>query len=173
MSTQDFSKLSLGGSSNGYSNSHISPSLSPGSQNPLENSPNSNVAGHNSISTDPTSTVVSNKPCKIKVHFGDDIYVLVVKPDIPFKDLRSKVEKKIKLCAAPDLMLTSDGNNSSNSNLGIKIRYRDEDGDLILVSGQDDLLIAFESAVSPSTSKRTDMVGGAGMKTLNLFITMH
>ncbi|OMJ27879.1 Rho guanine nucleotide exchange factor scd1 [Smittium culicis] len=177
VSNIDFSKFNVnsGGMSPLPSNSP-SP-VSPSSNN--KNSENSATRNFNNqippiSETDETPKKLapsSNKPFKIKVHFGNDIYVLAVKPDISYQDLLAKVERKIKLCAAPNLAMTSVSNLNSSSELGVRIRYKDEDGDLILVSSDEDVLLAFESALITNSSLNPQPPGNP-MSTLNLYTTL-
>ncbi|PVU98599.1 hypothetical protein BB559_001424 [Furculomyces boomerangus] len=110
----------------------------------------------------------TNRPFKIKVHFGSDIYVLAVKSNISFMSLLDKVERKVKLCAAPNLILTSSNTTqNTGSSLGIRMRYMDEDGDLVLVAGDEDVQLAFESA---SMAIREN--SHSTMITLNLYVAL-
>ncbi|KAJ3208089.1 hypothetical protein HDU67_007027 [Dinochytrium kinnereticum] len=75
---------------------------------------------------------------KVRTHYESDVFVIA----IPFKgasfgELQERIERKIRLCGA-----------QSPADLGrrIRIRYRDEDGDLIGVNGDDDVALAFDLA---------------------------
>eukprot|EP00158_Paraphelidium_tribonemae_P008664 Partr_v1_DN28645_c0_g1_i1_m49528 putative nucleotide exchange factor len=73
---------------------------------------------------------VPQKNLKLKVHANKDIFVLMALPDMPYADLISKISEKA-------------------GNLE-RIRYEDEDGDYITISGDDDLAVAFKLCSSSS-----------------------
>ncbi|ORX53998.1 hypothetical protein DM01DRAFT_1335849 [Hesseltinella vesiculosa] len=77
------------------------------------------------IDTYPTA---SPDAIKIKVHHSSSIYALVVPSDVDYKDLRSRIQRKMK------------GDHATTSDL----KYQDEDGDLITISSNDDLQMSFE-----------------------------
>lgn len=70
---------------------------------------------------------------KVKVHFHEDIFVIQVPRVTEFDDLVEKVGKKIRLCGPR----RDDG--------PLKVKYRDEDGDLVSLGSTEDVQIAFES----------------------------
>ncbi|KAF9244865.1 hypothetical protein BU15DRAFT_41593 [Melanogaster broomeanus] len=72
-------------------------------------------------------------PVKVKVHFHDDIFVIQVPRSTEFSDLVDKVGKKIRLC----------GPHRDHSPL--RVKYKDEDGDLISLGSTEDVQMAFES----------------------------
>ncbi|KAF8844742.1 hypothetical protein BDN67DRAFT_977997 [Paxillus ammoniavirescens] len=72
-------------------------------------------------------------PVKVKVHFHDDIFVIQVPRATEFSDLVDKVGKKIRLC----------GPRRGDSPL--RVKYKDEDGDLISLGSTEDVQMAFES----------------------------
>ena len=69
---------------------------------------------------------------KVKVHHKDDIFVIQVERTVDYLDLMDKVAKKIRLCG------------SKLEGQGFKVRYRDEDGDMITLASNDDLQIALD-----------------------------
>ncbi|KAJ2580601.1 Guanine nucleotide exchange factor for Cdc42p, partial [Coemansia sp. RSA 1836] len=107
------------------------------------------------------------KPIKVKVHFQDDIFVIVVKHDVHLKDLVERVERKIKICAGPRVGICSghEQDLASAPPLGIRMKYQDEDGDLISIGFDEDVQLAFESA---NASRKDETV----MSTLNLFVSL-
>ncbi|KAJ1958798.1 Guanine nucleotide exchange factor for Cdc42p [Linderina pennispora] len=107
------------------------------------------------------------RPTKVKVHFQEDIFVIVVKPDIQFKDLVERVERKIKICAGPRVGITGglEHDLATSPPLGIRLRYQDEDGDMIIIGSNDDVQMAFESA----NASRSD---ATVMGTLNIFASV-
>ncbi|KAF9906534.1 hypothetical protein BX616_000701 [Lobosporangium transversale] len=71
---------------------------------------------------------------KIKVNFQDDAYLIVVPIQIGYNELVERVEKKIRLCGCrrPDSQ-------------PLRLRYKDEDNDYIIMKDDDDISLAFES----------------------------
>jgi len=72
-------------------------------------------------------------PVKVKVHYNEDIFVIHVPRSTDFSDLVDKVEKKIRLC----------GPRREDSPL--RVKYKDEDGDMISLGSTEDVQMAFES----------------------------
>ncbi|KAG0271178.1 hypothetical protein BGZ95_001054 [Linnemannia exigua] len=71
---------------------------------------------------------------KIKVNFQEDAYLIVVPIQIGYNELIERVEKKIRLC----------GCRRSDSQ-PLRLRYKDEDNDYIIMKDDDDISLAFES----------------------------
>ncbi|KAG0329737.1 hypothetical protein BGZ99_000472 [Dissophora globulifera] len=71
---------------------------------------------------------------KIKVNFQEDAYLIVVPIQIGYNELVERVEKKIRLCGR----LRSDSQ-------PLRLRYKDEDNDYIIMKDDDDISLAFES----------------------------
>ncbi|KAF8938651.1 hypothetical protein EDD21DRAFT_392791 [Dissophora ornata] len=71
---------------------------------------------------------------KIKVNFQEDAYLIVVPTLIGYNELVERVEKKIRLC----------GCRRSDSQ-PLRLRYKDEDNDYIIMKDDDDISLAFES----------------------------
>lgn len=69
---------------------------------------------------------------KVKVHFGEDIFIIQVPRQTEYHDLVDKVGKKIALCGRR----RDDG--------PLRVKYRDEDGDLISLGSTEDAQMAFE-----------------------------
>jgi cell division control protein 24 len=83
-----------------------------------------------------TKSTNSNAPLlKVKTYFGTDIFILAVASDCSFGDLVEKIERKIRLS----------GEGAIPEGKRLKLKYKDEDGDSISISGDDDLFLAFES----------------------------
>ena len=72
-------------------------------------------------------------PVKVKVHFQDDIFVIQVPRSTEFSDLVDKVGKKIRLCGP------------RRDDAPLRVKYKDEDGDLISLGSTEDVQMAFES----------------------------
>jgi len=79
-------------------------------------------------------TAAGLPPMKIKVHYRQDLFIIAVSRDITYEDLADRVGKKIRLCGgdrAPDAPL--------------RIKYRDDDGDLISIGSEEDVQMAFDT----------------------------
>lgn len=72
-------------------------------------------------------------PVKVKVHFNEDIFVIQVPRTTEYYDLVDKVGRKIRLCSP------------RRNDTPLRVRYRDEDGDMISVGSTEDVQMAFES----------------------------
>ncbi|KAH9942292.1 uncharacterized protein BXZ73DRAFT_97707 [Epithele typhae] len=72
-------------------------------------------------------------PVKIKVHFHEDIFVIQVPRATEYAELVDKVGKKIRLCGPR----RDDG--------PLRVKYKDEDGDLVSLGSTEDVQMAFES----------------------------
>ena len=69
---------------------------------------------------------------KVKVHFNEDIFVIQVSRSTEYDDLVEKVGKKIRLCGPR----RDDG--------PLRVKYRDEDGDMVSLGSTEDVQMAFE-----------------------------
>ncbi|KAJ1916147.1 Guanine nucleotide exchange factor for Cdc42p [Mycoemilia scoparia] len=104
---------------------------------------------------------------KTKVHFKDDTYVLLLSLNSTYNEMIEKVEKKIKICAGPRVGVNSstDQDIESSPPLHIQLKYMDEDGDLVVVRTNEDVQLAFVSALDARTDPNT-------MPILNLYPTL-
>ncbi|KAF7315408.1 hypothetical protein MIND_00055500 [Mycena indigotica] len=71
-------------------------------------------------------------PVKIKVYFHQDIFVIQVPRMTEYEDLVEKVGRKIRLCGPR----RDDG--------PLRVKYRDEDGDMVSLGSTEDVQMAFE-----------------------------
>lgn len=71
-------------------------------------------------------------PIKVKVHFHEDIFVIQVPRATDYDDLVEKVGRKIRLCGPR----RDDG--------PLRVKYRDEDGDMVSLGSTEDVQMAFE-----------------------------
>jgi cell division control protein 24 len=70
---------------------------------------------------------------KVKVHFNEDIFMITVSRATEYMELVDKVGKKIRLCAP------------RRDDVGpLRVKYRDEDGDLVSLGSTEDVQMAFE-----------------------------
>lgn len=74
----------------------------------------------------------SSAPVKVKVHFYEDIFVVQVPRTTLYNELVEKVGKKILLCGRR----RDDG--------PLRLKYKDEDGDLVSLGSTEDVQMAFE-----------------------------
>jgi cell division control protein 24 len=74
----------------------------------------------------------SSPPVKVKVHFHEDIFVIQVPRLTEYSDLVEKVGRKIRLCGPR----RDDG--------PLRVKYRDEDGDMVCLGSTEDVQMAFE-----------------------------
>ena len=79
---------------------------------------------------------------KVKINFQDDIYVIVIPEQTQLAYLREKVERKIRL--AGHVLDTPTG----GGGVGLKMKYRDEDGDLITMQSDEDVAMAIEGTLA-------------------------
>jgi len=70
---------------------------------------------------------------KVKVHFHEDIFVIAVSRHVEYEELLDRVGKKIRLCGPR----RDDG--------PLRVKYKDEDGDLVSLGSTEDVQMAFES----------------------------
>ncbi|CEP09703.1 hypothetical protein [Parasitella parasitica] len=76
---------------------------------------------------------------KIKLNYNDGIYMVVCSTEVLYDELISRVERKIRLVA----------NVQPNGNL--RLKYLDEDGDMITINSNDDVQMAFENRGDTNT----------------------
>lgn len=71
---------------------------------------------------------------RVKVTYGEDTFVVVVLSTVSYRELLDKVLKKIRLC----------GDRTKVDEGSLRLRYQDEDGDRILITSEEDVMMAFE-----------------------------
>ncbi|KAJ7218095.1 hypothetical protein GGX14DRAFT_495554 [Mycena pura] len=71
-------------------------------------------------------------PVKVKVHYNEDIFVIQVPRMTEYEELVEKVGRKIRLCGPR----RDDG--------PLRVKYKDEDGDMVSLASTEDVQIAFE-----------------------------
>jgi len=71
---------------------------------------------------------------KVKVHYNEDLFVIIVNRRTDFQELVDKVGKKIRLCG---------GRKEGGA---LRIRYRDEDGDMVSLGSDEDVQMAFDTS---------------------------
>jgi len=80
----------------------------------------------------------SAPPVKVKVHYGEDLFVIIVPRSTDYQDLVEKVGKKIRLCGG------------KREGGPLRVKYRDEDGDMVSLGSNEDVQMAFDSTRSLS-----------------------
>jgi len=93
-----------------------------------------NGSAGGSRSGTPASGFPLSPPIKVKVHYGEDLFVISVPRSMEYDDLLDKVGKKIRLCGP-----RRDG-------IPLRVKYRDEDGDLVSLASNEDVQLAFEAS---------------------------
>ncbi|KAL4248460.1 CDC42 guanine nucleotide exchange factor [Abortiporus biennis] len=143
----DRSQSSLGdsrrGSGSSQSTAPDSSDYSPHSSSPITpyGSSDSSLAGamhgrqhhYEKIVNPAAEQLQIQVPVKVKVHFHEDIFVIQVPRTTEYEELVERVGKKIRLCGPR----RDDG--------PLRVKYRDEDGDLVSLGSTEDVQMAFES----------------------------
>ncbi|CCG83468.1 Rho guanine nucleotide exchange factor scd1 [Taphrina deformans PYCC 5710] len=101
--------------------------------------PASGRTSHSGYSASPSGSVKGSQyspstGTKVKVNYGEDIFVILLPSEATYRDLTERVERKIRLCGL-----------STNEVASFRIRYKDEDGDLITINSDDDVQMALDS----------------------------
>ncbi|KAK4048435.1 Guanine nucleotide exchange factor for Cdc42p [Microbotryomycetes sp. JL201] len=98
----------------------------------------------------------TSQAVRVKVTYGEDTFVIVVLNTCTYKELVDKVLKKIRLC----------GRHLQDES-SLRLRYQDEDGDRILITSEEDVVMAFEGVKEPVGAGGGPSISQAG--TLVLF----
>jgi hypothetical protein len=81
---------------------------------------------------------------KIKIYFKSDIFVIALaSPQCTFSELLNKIERKIRLSGG-----------SLPEGRPLKLRYRDEDQDLIQMYGDDDVMLALTTTLKGAEGEK-------------------
>lgn len=94
-----------------------------------------------SIGSTPTAAAAPVSPAaavrkpnmKVKLHYLDDTFLLMVPEDVSYMALLERVERKVRLC----------GKQTPNP---LRIKYKDEDDDFVTMHGDEDIQMALEPA---------------------------
>ena len=87
---------------------------------------------------------------KVKVHYNNDKFVLIVPYSIAYAQLIDRIERKVEFCGALPAS-------------PIRVRYQDEDGDFISMNSDDDVQMAFDVGCEGAIK---DATGACGTVTL-------
>lgn len=114
-----------------FTMSSINPTTTPVASAPV--SPTATVAPATpTIAATPIPTAAARKPnMKVKLHYLDDTFLLMVPEDVTYLTLLERVERKVRLC----------GKQTPNP---IRIKYKDEDDDFVTMHGDEDIQMALE-----------------------------
>jgi cell division control protein 24 len=132
------------GSGSSQSTGDNSSDYSPNSGSPITpyGSSDSSLSGmttvhgrphHDKVLASATQQLQFSVPVKVKVHFHEDIFVIQVPRATEYEELVERVGRKIRLCGPR----RDDG--------PLRVKYKDEDGDLVSLGSTEDVQMAFES----------------------------
>ncbi|TIA74593.1 hypothetical protein E3P91_00877 [Wallemia ichthyophaga] len=121
------------------------------------NSTPSSVASSPNNNSPPTPTNFSNSgflgdKMKVKVRYNEDLFVLNLPPSIDHSSLVTQIARKVRLCTGgvrSHLPYTENllgGNDTDESVINFKLKWIDEEGDQILVLGDEDVGMAMDWA---------------------------
>ncbi|KDQ21397.1 hypothetical protein BOTBODRAFT_50042 [Botryobasidium botryosum FD-172 SS1] len=79
--------------------------------------------------------ITFSPPIKVRVHYGEDLFVIVVPRTTDYAELVDKLGRKIRLCGG------------RKDDAPLRVKYRDEDGDLISLGSNEDVQMAFDTGV--------------------------
>ena len=129
------SSQSIGDNSSDYSPNSSSPITPYGSSDSsLSGMTGVHARSHNDkVLNSATQQLEFSVPVKVKVHFHEDIFVIQVPRATEYEELVERVGRKIRLCGPR----RDDG--------PLRVKYKDEDGDLVSLGSTEDVQMAFES----------------------------
>ncbi|KAK9460818.1 uncharacterized protein V1516DRAFT_625666 [Lipomyces oligophaga] len=110
----------------------------------------SSITGMNGI---PEATGPSRPPgtLKLRLSFHMDTYMILLPDNVTFDSMVSKVEKKLRLCNGPafeEMVATNKASGVTGSGgKGYRLKYRDEDGDMVVLEDSNDWDVALESGI--------------------------
>lgn len=119
--------------------SHIN--IATGQREQSTSSFDSNISSGNrsissSSSTTTTTTVPSNLngQLKVKLHYIDDSFLIIVPSSIKYSQLLERIERKIRLCG-------------KQTPSPLRIKYKDEDDDFVSINSDEDIQMALELSI--------------------------
>lgn len=102
-----------------------------------------------------TNSIDKASALKVKITYGNDMFVVVVPSDVTYAALVQKVRHKLSVCSN----VARDG--------PLRMKYQDEDGDLVTISSDEDVAMAVEARVQHNN---TANMGFAGAGVINLLV---
>lgn len=103
-----------------------------------------------------TGSLDKTSALKIKITYGNDMFVVVVPSDVSYAALVQKVRHKLSVCSN----VARDG--------PLRMKYQDEDGDLVTISSDEDVAMAVESRIHHIPNSANGGYAGAGV--INLLV---
>lgn len=82
---------------------------------------------------------------KVKLHFLEDTFLLIVPSNIQYQQLLDRVDRKIRLCG-------------KSTPSPLRIRYKDEDDDFVSITSDEDIQMALEQSSDDSDKKFNDVL---------------
>ena len=79
----------------------------------------------------PVSPVAGNGQVKVKLHYIDDSFLIIVPETIKYEQLLERIERKIRLCG-------------KRIPVPLKIKYKDEDYDFVSINSDEDVSMALD-----------------------------
>jgi len=128
-------------------------------ETPSSASPTSTTATRKAVPSTPGSSTGSldkTSALKIKITYGTDMFVVVVPSDVTYAALVQKVRHKLTVCSN----VARDG--------PLRMKYQDEDGDLVTISSDEDVTLAVESRSQHNPNSGNAGFAGAGV--INLLV---
>ena len=128
-------------------------------ETPSSASSSSTSATRKAIPSTPSSTgnLEKSSALKVKITYGADMFVVVVPSDVTYAALLAKVRHKLSVCSN----VARDG--------PVRMKYQDEDGDLVTISSDEDVALAVESRTQQNPNVGIEGFAGAGVLNLLVF----
>jgi len=103
-----------------------------------------------------TTSLDKTSAVKVKITYGNDIFVVVVPSDVTYATLLAKVRHKLHVCSN----VSKDGT--------LRLKYQDEDGDYVTIRSDEDVVLAIETRTQP-VNVAGATIAGAGI--INLLVS--
>jgi hypothetical protein len=101
-----------------------------------------------------TGSIDKASALKVKITYGNDMFVVMVPSDVTYTALVQKVRHKLSVCSS----VPRDG--------PLRMKYQDEDGDHVTISSDEDVALAVEARTQHNSANTG--IAGAGM--INLLV---
>jgi PB1 domain len=125
-------------------------------ETPSSTSSSTSSATRKPVPSTPTSANFDKTSAlKVKITYGNDMFVVVVPTDVTYSALLQKVRHKLTVCSN----VARDG--------PLRMKYQDEDGDLVTISSDEDVALAIETRTQPHNIASA---GFAGAGVINLLV---
>ena len=129
-------------------------------ETPSSTSSSSTSATRKPVPSTPSSASSLDKASavKVKITYGNDMFMVVVPSDVSYSALVQKVRHKLTVCSN----VARDG--------PLRMKYQDEDGDHVTISSDEDVALAIETRTQHINTTSTG-IAGAGV--INLSYIRH